>query len=112
MSKIDIDVLHAFKGLGASDDAAEKAAAAVYVAMADDRLMVESRFDKLEAKIDRFEAYLADIKADLAGLKTGAAVNAVEIAGVKHSVSLVMWIVGVTLAIALATFGKSMLHGG
>jgi len=88
MSKIDIEILRAFKALGVSDAIAEQAAATFQGALADEFSRIENRFDKLDGSISRLEL---DLAARLTRLETTAT---------WHT-----WIIGTSITLSVAMLG-------
>jgi len=96
MSTMEIEVYEAFTSVGINPEVAKKAPAALNEARGGELSRIESRLDKIDQRMDKIETRMGGVDSRLAIVET--------------STSLIVWMVGVSIAISLGLLGKALLH--
>jgi outer membrane murein-binding lipoprotein Lpp len=93
----------AFKAMGAPDEAAEQAAAAVDEYLAGDLSRLETKIDRLDARIDKL-----DTRIDKLDAKTEARFGKTDdvLAELKSDVKLLRWMITFIGGLCLLILGK------
>ncbi len=98
-----LNLYKAFKAMGAPDEAAEQAAAAVEEYRANDLSHLEAKIDGLDARIDKLDARIEKLDA-----KTEARFGKTDevLAELKSDVKLLKWMITFIGGLCLLILGK------